>query len=46
MGALKGFADETSLPENKRAGNHQLLQSILTELNEGRKPSQRITEEV
>ncbi len=46
MGALKGFAAETSLPENKRAGNRQLLQAILTELNEGRKPSQRITEEI
>jgi ATP-dependent exoDNAse (exonuclease V) beta subunit len=34
LSALKGFADETSLPENKRAGNSQLLQTIADELNQ------------
>ena len=36
LGALRGFADETTLPENKRPGNHQLLEAVLAELNQGR----------
>jgi hypothetical protein len=33
LSALKGFADETSLPEKKQASNLQLLQTITEELN-------------
>ena len=36
LGALRGFADETTLPESKRPGNHQLLEAVLAELNQGR----------
>lgn len=33
LAALKGFADENSLPERKRAANLQLLQTVVEELN-------------
>ncbi|MDJ1504131.1 UvrD-helicase domain-containing protein [Xanthocytophaga agilis] len=34
LGALRGFADPDSLPENKRPGNQQLLDIIVQELNQ------------
>jgi ATP-dependent exoDNAse (exonuclease V) beta subunit len=33
LSALKGFADEAALPENKRAANVLLLQTVVEELN-------------
>ncbi len=46
LAALRGFADPLSLPENKRAANQQLLETILQELTATSTQSQTLTETI
>jgi ATP-dependent exoDNAse (exonuclease V) beta subunit len=46
LGALKGFADPLTIPEGKRAGNAQLLQLLVEELNQYTEPQERVTEAI
>jgi len=34
LGALRGFADPETLPESKRAGNQQLLEMVISDMNQ------------